>query len=482
MDPRLEAETFWPRLQAALEAVDPERTQPPEDARVGAVLVLLHQAEEGPRVVLTRRRRDMRSHPGQISFAGGRLDEDETIEEAALREAQEEIGLDPTTVEVVGLGPTFYIPPSRFWVVPVVARWRDPHPTDPNPWEVDEVLEVPIAELLEEDRWRKVPLSLRGASWAWQLDSGDLLWGATAVVMSLLLEVAVEDWSGGRSPEDLPEDRAVTPWEDAPSWQRPARLTGELPERSQEEVPHVTTEQMRAVDRIMADRGLGLASLVEQAGRAVAHTVRRLVDDSLDGVAVTLLAGTGGNGAGGLAAARLLSAAGAEVEVLLTGEPALPSQLDVLDMAGISWRWVGEDGPDTASPGDVVVDAMLGYGAEPPLRGVPDAVNAWLQRFAVPVVALDLPSGLSADEGLEGACVNADVTVTLGAPKEGLRPRIVHPYVGDLYLADIGIPPAVWRELDLPPVTFPHGPLVRLTVEDRAPDAGTPDQGEVSEA
>ncbi|MDX1620994.1 MAG: NAD(P)H-hydrate epimerase, partial [Nitriliruptorales bacterium] len=328
--------------------------------------------------------------------------------------------------------------------------------------------------------WRKVPLSLSGASWAWQLDTGDLLWGATAIVMSLLMEVAVEDWSGGRRPEDLPDDRAVMPWEDAPSWQRPARLSGDLPQWRQEDVPHVTAAQMRQVDRLLADAGLDLEALVEQAGRAIAHAVRRLLGERLDGATVTVLAGPGGNGAGGLAAARLFAAAGADVHVLLTGDPAVPSQLDTLNLAEVNWSVVDGAGPgEGTSPGDVVIDAMLGYGAEPPLRGVPDAVNAWLQRFAVPVVALDLPSGLGADEGLRGACVNADVTVTLGAPKQGLRPRIVHPYVGDLYLADIGIPPAVWKHIGIEPVVFPEGPLVRLTTDDPAPDAGTPDQGAV---
>ncbi len=97
-----------------------------------------------------------------------------------------------------------------------------------------------------------------------------------------------------------------------------------------------------------------------------------------------------------------------------------------------------------------------------------------------PVVALDLPSGMGADVGLRGACVTADVTVAFGAPTVGLTPRIVAPYVGDLYLADLGIPAAAWRSVGAePPVEFGGGPLVRLTAEDRATDAGTPDQGEV---
>ena len=477
-DPRLAGDVFWSRLQHALAGVTPEQRTPPADARVGAVLVLLEQTDEGPGLVLTRRRADLRSHPGQVSFAGGRLDADETIEQAALREAEEEIGLDAASVEMLGVGPVFYIPPSRFWVAPVVARWREPHELDCNPWEVDEVLRVPLAQLLERDRWRQVPLSLRGSSWAWQLD-GDLLWGATAMVVALLLDVAVEGWSEGARPEELGEELAVRPWEHMPAWQRRARLGG-LPERPQDEVPHVSTAQIREVDRLLAEAGLPLASLVEHAGRALTTATQRLLDGGVAGAAVTIAAGPGGNGAGGLAAARLLAAAGAEVAVLLTGGPRLPDQLRTLELAGVRVVQAGEVALDDLLPGDVVIDAMLGIGAAPPLRDVPEAVATWLRRHDVPVVSLDLPSGVGADEGLRGMCVAADVTVTLGAPKHALGERIVHPYAGDLYVADIGIPPAVWRTLgiELPPELFADGPLVRLTSGDRAPDAGTPDQAE----
>src|SRR5690625_2394952 len=118
MDPQLRPEGFWQRLATALETVPEDLRTAPTHARVGAVLVLLEDTSSGPSVVLTRRRLDMRSHPGQVSFPGGRVDPGETVEIAALREAYEEIHLDRSTVEVIGTGPRFYIPPSRFWVVP----------------------------------------------------------------------------------------------------------------------------------------------------------------------------------------------------------------------------------------------------------------------------------------------------------------------------------------------------------------------------
>ena len=476
-DSRLDPAVFWPRFEDALAGVPDEAKEPPPNARIGAVLVLLEDTEDGPQLVLTRRRRDMRSHPGQVSFPGGRVDEGESFVEAALREAQEEVGLQAESVQVLGTGPTFYIPPSRFWVVPVAARWADPHALDLNPWEVDEILHVPLRQLLERDRWRHVPLSLRGSSWAWQLDD-DLLWGATAIVSSLLLDVAVPGWSQGVTPNDLGDDLAVRPWEQAPAVVRRARLEGDLPAVPQSAVAHVTGDQMRTVDRLLEQAGLGLPSLAEQAGRGLAHAVRRLLDRSLDDVAITVAAGSGGNGAGGLVAARLLHAAGAEVQVMLTGQPRLAGQLDVLDHAKVPVVWIDDEIPADMQPGDVVIDALLGIGAEPPLRGSAEVVAAWLRTHDVLVVALDLPSGVGADFGLRGPCVTADVTVTLGAPKVALREAIVQPYVGDLYLADLGVPDGVWRAAGVePPRVFADGPLVRLTSDETASDAGTPDQG-----
>lgn len=422
------------------------------------MLALFEETDEGPGVVLTRRRRDLRSHPGQLSFPGGRIDEGETVEEAALREAQEEIALRPDSVEVAGRGPTFFIPPSGFWVVPVIARWREPHELQPNPWEVDEVLHVPLTTLLEEERWRYVPLSDRGAMWAWDLGD-DLLWGATAMMVAALLGVVDEDWADGRTPEDLGEDRRVLPWEDFPLPAPRRRLSG-VPEVPFSEVPVVTSAQVREIDRRLAEDGrVDVAQLFEQAGRAVTDAVRRLADGDLSGATVSVLLGPGGTGNAGAATARLLTSAGADVRVLLVGEPRDPGRVSALRSFGIE---VGElaDGEEA---GDVVVDAILGLGARPPVHGPVEDAIAWLRRFAVPVVAVDLPSGVHPDEGLQGPCVTAAVTVALGAPKPAHTHRIVRPYLGDLYLADLGIPAAAWEAVGLAPVSaFGRAPLVRL--------------------
>lgn len=479
----LEPAAFWERLRDALETVPADARTPPSEARVGAVLVLIEESDDGLSVVLTRRRRDLRSHPGQLSFPGGRREGSESLQDSALREAHEEVGLDPDSAEVVGIGRVFYLPPSRFWVAPVLARWARPHALEENPWEVDEILRVPLTWLLDPERWRQVPLSLEGSSWAWQLED-DLLWGATAAVLAVLLDTAVPGWHGGREPEQLGPQRAVRPWETVPVTRRGPRLEGALPAIGQEEVPHVTAEQVRVVRKWLLQHGVALEARAEQAGRAAAHAVRRLLGLSLSEVSVTVLAGPSSNGAGGLAAARLLATAGADVDVLVVGDPRLPAQVSLLTAAGVRVRTITPEGlDDGCSPGQVVIDAVLGIGAEPPLADLPAVANGWLRRHDVPVVALELPSGMAADTGLRGPCVTADVTVALGLPLVGLQAPITHAYVGDLYLADLGIPPEVWRGAGvtlLQRSPFERGPLVRLTVGATATDAGTPDQAEAA--
>ncbi|MFU8841747.1 MAG: NAD(P)H-hydrate epimerase [Nitriliruptoraceae bacterium] len=475
----LDPTRFWPRLRAALAGVPERARTPPAEARVGAVLILVEETSGGPVVVLTRRRRDLRSHPGQLSFPGGRREPGETLERSALREAREEIGLDPASVEVVGTGPTFYIPPSRFWVAPVLARWRAPHELAENPWEVDAILRVPLAHLLDPARWRHTPLSMEGSTWAWQLED-DLLWGATAAVLSVLLDTAVPDWHGGLEPAALGEGLAVRPWERVPAAPRRPRLEGDLPTLARAEVPHVTAAQIRAVRAWLDRHGVGPGARAEQAGRALAHAARRLLDRPLTEVRATVLAGPSSNGTAGLVAARLLLAAGAEVDVRTLGPMRAPMQVRLLAAAGAEvTEVVGPDGDVGGPAGDIVLDCLLGVGTTPPIAELPARAARWLRRHDVPAVALELPSGMGADVGLQGPCVTADVTVALGLPLVGLRSPIAHAYVGDLYLADLGVPPAAWRAagVDVPATApFARGPLVRLAADDTAGDAGTPDQ------
>jgi 8-oxo-dGTP pyrophosphatase MutT (NUDIX family) len=177
-----------------IEASNISRFVPPEgsNARKGAVLMLFGEGPQGPDVLLTERAHGMRSHPGQVSFPGGSIDAtDASPTAAALREAEEETGLDPAGVEVFGTLPELWLPPSNFAVTTVLGWWKDPSPVDVvDPGEVHSVLRVPIEELLDPQHRVTVVHPLGYSSPGFLIgDSKDLiLWGFTAGLISKLFD------------------------------------------------------------------------------------------------------------------------------------------------------------------------------------------------------------------------------------------------------------------------------------------------------
>jgi 8-oxo-dGTP pyrophosphatase MutT (NUDIX family) len=175
--------------------------------RESAVLVLFgEQPGSGPDVLILERARTMRTHAGQPAFPGGATDPtDVNVAATALREANEEVGLDPATVELVDVLPTLWIPVSRFLVTPVLAWWRSPHEVGPvDPAEVDRVARLPVRELADPAN----RLRLRHPSgWigpAFRIHDM-LVWGFTAGVLSTLLELGgwARPWPTSRV-EELP--------------------------------------------------------------------------------------------------------------------------------------------------------------------------------------------------------------------------------------------------------------------------------------
>jgi len=221
-------------------------------------------------------------------------------------------------------------------------------------------------------------------------------------------------------------------------------------------VPSVTAAQMREVDRLMVEEfGIELLQMMEHAGRAIARVARvRFFDGDAEGRRVVVLAGTGGNGGGGLVAARHLANAGAVVRVWTTrpavayeGVPA--HQLGILRRMDVDVR----SGGDPPGRADLIVDALLGYSLDGPPRGEAADLIRWTRSQSSPVLSLDLPSGVDATTGeAHHPHVYAAATVTLALPKTGLANARgnAHDAVGDLYLADIGVPPALYARLDLP--------------------------------
>lgn len=162
-----------------------ERREPDRPAIPAAVLIGLRPAEGGPRILLTRRTAHLKDHAGQICFPGGRIEpEDEGPVAAALREAEEEVGLEPARVEVLGeLAP--YRTRTGFLIHPVVGWIEPPAAWRPAPFEVAELLELPLAFALDPANHRREADELEGRRREyWVVPYRDwYIWGATAGIL-----------------------------------------------------------------------------------------------------------------------------------------------------------------------------------------------------------------------------------------------------------------------------------------------------------
>ncbi len=178
-------------IEAALAGSPPGQPLAPAfpDARASAVLVALADGPDGANVLLTRRSLHLRNHRGEISFPGGRIDEGETPAEAALREAEEEVALDPRSVTVFAELDHLNTVVSRSYIVPIVGRLPGIVPLAPASPEVERVLWLPLSELVRPDtyrseRWGTTPTDR--LLHFFELDD-ETVWGATAHMLVDLL-------------------------------------------------------------------------------------------------------------------------------------------------------------------------------------------------------------------------------------------------------------------------------------------------------
>lgn len=239
----------------------------------------------------------------------------------------------------------------------------------------------------------------------------------------------------------------------------------------QKEVPFLTTQQMIEVDRaMMEDYKIELIQMMENAGRNLAHLARiRFLENNPVGKQIVILAGSGGNGGGALVAARRLHNWGAIISVLIS-QPAekfsniSAHQLDILNRMQVPIYQSVQNFQDQFQ--DLILDGLIGYS----LRGTPQGTAATLIEWAnsqnSKVLALDIPSGIDATTGtIYSPAIRASATMTLALPKIGMNKPNVKQKLGELYLADISVPPELYagKKINLQvPAIFAESEIIRL--------------------
>jgi len=253
----------------------------------------------------------------------------------------------------------------------------------------------------------------------------------------------------------------------------------------------LTAAQMREADRFtIEDIGIPSLVLMENAGRQVVAAIEAAYEEQLAG-RVAVLCGRGNNGGDGFVVARTLLQRGVDTAVFVIGSLAdvrgdARTNLDILGRLGLTVVEIGDEQSwelhfSEISQCTLIVDAILGTGLKAAVNGMLETVFADVNASDIPIVSVDLPSGLSADTPhLIGDCVSAAMTVTLAAPK---LPLVLPPgetHAGDVVIADIGVPYEVVEGLEGPYVDLLTPEQLRVLIEPRAAESHKGDFGRVT--
>jgi NAD(P)H-hydrate epimerase len=218
---------------------------------------------------------------------------------------------------------------------------------------------------------------------------------------------------------------------------------------------------------MVEEYGVQIEQMMENAGRSLANLVREILGDMVRDKKILIAAGKGNNGGGGMVAARHLHNWGADVTLILnnTHVKGVPgTQMNIIKNFGIEIK-TGEKVIKYLRKfkGEAVIDSLIGYGLSGAPREWTAEVIKALNSIQTPVISLDVPSGLDSTTGeVFNPCVKASATMTLALPKVGLiKPNA--DVVGDLYLADIGVPNRLYKEIGIEiPLIFNTNEIIRL--------------------
>lgn len=233
-------------------------------------------------------------------------------------------------------------------------------------------------------------------------------------------------------------------------------------------VPFIDTTQMKEVDRLMVEEySIGLTQMMENAGLSLALLAKEnFLKNKVNDKEIIVCAGSGGNSGGALVAARRLKNWGADVKLILSSDisgmkTVTKQQYDILDKMKIK---VIDKIPKKA---DLIIDGIIGYNINGDPKGRAYELIEEVNKSGIPVLSLDTPSGLDLNTGIPGdPTIKANATLTLALPKRGLYKLKATKLVGDLFLADISVPPQLYKSIDIEESLvegiFALGPIVKI--------------------
>ena len=236
------------------------------------------------------------------------------------------------------------------------------------------------------------------------------------------------------------------------------------------EIPYITTADMEELDRLMMQHyHIELIQMMEMAGNNLGRLcINYLRNKNIKSPTIGIMAGTGGNGGGALVAARYLNNWGADVHIYIAkpieeyqGVPA--KHLGILRKLNIPFglgRYMGNKDLD------LIIDGLIGYSLDGNPYGPAAEMITWCNEQETPVISMDLPSGFDGTTGEAYApCIRAEATLTLALPKIGFRKEGAAEFTGRLYLADIGVPPQLYKYANITqniPHIFQEDSIVEL--------------------